>query len=287
MYNSYPSDYTTYDAVNDQIKGLASGADMTADQTTIVGYIRDASRLINMWCNRTFVPYISDAEQKEYCIDYKGIQPLPDDMLSLTSVADTSGTTVTASTYRVLSIARELSGYPYGFLEFSTLRNFSYTDTDSFSPSFTFDGIFGFSDRSYANSWVSRTTMNNGGQLSASATSIILTSVTNIDTLDYIRIEDEFMQVTAIDTDTNTVTVLRGVNGSTAATHDDSTTVYVWLVNDAIRLACTRLSAWLYSSRQNEHQQITFNDGTVAGVNYPAIVQTSLLGYIKPLAESV
>jgi hypothetical protein len=38
-----------------------------------------------------------------------------------------------------------------------------------------------------------------------------------------IRVDDEYMLITAIDTDTNELTVLRGVNGTFAVAHDSST----------------------------------------------------------------
>lgn len=287
MYNTYPSDYTTYDHVDDQLKALTTGASLDNDLATIVIYIHEASQLINAWCGRTFVPYISTSESVRYAISRSRYQQLPDDTLSLTSITDTSGTTVLASSYKLLNELYQANGSPYRYIEIASSASISYADSSDFHPSFTVDGIFGYSQQPYANAWVNTTTMNNDGNLSASATSLVVTASTNIETLDYIRIEDEFMQVTTIDSATETLTLKRGVNGSTATTHDDSTQIDVWQVNHAIKLATTRLTAWLYSSRQNETQAIQFQDGTVAGVNYPQIVQQSIAQYIKPIAESV
>ena len=285
MYNTYPSDFTTYEEVNEQIKALTSGSDLTADKTAILQYIHDASRMIVGWTHRTFIPYIDTSAQVLYDISPHRVQKLPDDTLSVTSIQDTAGDTVTSSLYRLRSIYNDLNAYPYGYFELSSSADYSTTDTNDFSRTWTIDGVFGYSNQPYTMAWLDTTTL--GANIDATTTTVFdVSDATNIDTLDYIRVNDEFMQVTAIST--NTLTVKRGVNGSTAvATHLSGDTVEVWQVNDAVKLACTRLAAWLYSSRQNEYQSIQFQDGTVASIRYPQIVRASLQPYVKPIVESI
>ena len=285
MYNTYPSDFTTYEEVNEQIKALTSGSDLTADKTAILQYIHDASRMIVGWTHRTFIPYIDTSAQVLYDISPHRVQKLPDDTLSVTSIQDTAGDTVTSSLYRLRSIYNDLNAYPYGYFELSSSADYSTTDTNDFSRTWTIDGVFGYSNQPYTMAWLDTTTL--GANIDATTTTVFdVSDATNIDTLDYIRVNDEFMQVTAIST--NTLTVKRGVNGSTAvATHLSGDTIEVWQVNDAVKLACTRLAAWLYSSRQNEHQSIQFQDGTVASIRYPQIVRASLQPYVKPIVESI
>lgn len=149
------------------------------------------------------------------------------------------------------------------------------------------NGIWGYSRRSYANSWDTLTTMS--VSIDDEVTSIVVADSSLIETLDYIRIEDEFMQVTDNDTATNTLTVTRGVNGSTAVAHDGTLTalnIDRWLVEYAVKDACTRLAAFLYRSRQSTGSAIVFQDGTVAS-QYPALVWTSLWQYKRPVYESV
>lgn len=284
MYNSYSSDYTTYDKVNLQLKGLVSGADLTSDIEAVKRSIHDASSLVRGWLYRTFVPYINATAKAKYNLSPFNVQELPDDTLSVTSILDASGTTVLSSTYRLIDIHNNISGYPYRWVEFGTSSNLSYSDPDGFHPTLTIDGIFGYSDKSYADSWLDTTTLN-GAIADATTTSVTVTDASDIETLSYIRIDSEFMQVQSIST--NTLTVTRGVNGSTAIAHDDSTQVDVWQVPEGISLGCTRLASYLYMSRKSESSTVTFQDGTVAGINYPSIVKGSLSHYRKPRFESV
>ena len=260
---------------------------MISDQSIILDYIHDASRLITNWTQRTFVPYISATEQVEYNVSPYRVQPLPDDTLSVTSIKDSSDTTLTANTdYRLKDIYNNLNGYPYGYFELSSLSGFSTSHTSGFDPVWTVNGIFGYSSRPYSDAWQATTTINADID-DASATTITVTNNVNIEILSYIRINDEFMQV--VDkSGANTLTVKRGVNGSTAvATHTNGDTTDIWLVDETIQLAATRLAAWLYSSRQNEFQSLQFQDGTVASIRYPQIVQHAIRHYVKPIAMSM
>jgi hypothetical protein len=66
-----------------------------------------------------------------------------------------------------------------------------------------------------------------------------------------LRIESEYVFVTAKDTTGNKLTVIRGVNGTTAASHVQNTAIYVykpmWQVVEAIKL----LAKWIYQRRRS------------------------------------
>jgi len=284
MYSLYPSDYTTYEEVNRQLKPLTSGADLTNDKSTITRYIRQASVMISQWCYRTFVPYINTSAKVDYLISPQWVQELPDDTLVITSIADTDNTTISSESYRLRDTLNSLTGCPYRYIEFAKDVNFSYTDSNNFNPVFTVNGIFGYSHLSYENAWAV-VTDTQGAIGNATTTSINVQDASGIETLDYIRIESEFMQVTGITS--NTLTVRRGVNGSTAVQHNNTPDVEVWAIPETIKLSCTRLASWLYISRQTEINTVQFQDGTVAGINYPSIVQKSLFSYVKPIFETV
>ncbi len=64
-----------------------------------------------------------------------------------------------------------------------------------------------------------------------------------------LQIGSEWMDVISTDITTNTVTVIRGVNGSTAATHLISAPVSVYMVDENIRRAVTRQCALMYARR--------------------------------------
>ena len=64
----------------------------------------------------------------------------------------------------------------------------------------------------------------NGAITSTSATSIVVDDGTDFEVNQNIKVDYEEMTITAISS--NTLTVVRGVNGTTAATHTDNTSVF-------------------------------------------------------------
>lgn len=61
-----------------------------------------------------------------------------------------------------------------------------------------------------------------------------------------LRIEDEMLRVLAIDTVSNTLTVMRGANGSSAASHISGSTVEVYQPPAGVVDLCLRWAAWVY-----------------------------------------
>lgn len=74
-----------------------------------------------------------------------------------------------------------------------------------------------------------------------------------------VQIDSEWMDVIATDITTNTVTVVRGVNGSTAATHLINAPVSVYLVDENIRRAVTRQVAAIYA-RRGAYNTVTISE---------------------------
>lgn len=64
-----------------------------------------------------------------------------------------------------------------------------------------------------------------GSNLSSSATSMAVGSVSGLAVDDHLRLEEEVVKVTAIDAGTNTLTIVRAQGGSTAAAHNTPLTV--------------------------------------------------------------
>lgn len=89
----------------------------------------------------------------------------------------------------------------------------------------------------------------------------------------------EFMEVVKVDTAGNILTVIRGVNGTTAAVHLKDTTIEVYKPMGDIEQAVRRLAAWVYEQRNapftNEIQ--TFAGGATIKIppNAPADVIAS------------
>lgn len=78
---------------------------------------------------------------------------------------------------------------------------------------------------------VGSTTLNQGGTLNAGVTSVTISSDPGYSNNDYIRIDDEYMQITA-GAGTTSLTVTRGQLGSDDVSHDDATAVYNTFVSN-------------------------------------------------------
>ncbi|MGQ9491732.1 MAG: hypothetical protein ACUVS6_13750 [Anaerolineae bacterium] len=70
-----------------------------------------------------------------------------------------------------------------------------------------------------------------------------------------IRVDNEYLHVTAVTASTNLLTVRRAVNGSTAAAHDIGAAVAVYRPMADIVHATTRLAAWLYGQRDQPYAE--------------------------------
>jgi hypothetical protein len=93
-----------------------------------------------------------------------------------------------------------------------------------------------------------------------------------------VKIDNEIMEVIATTVATNTVTVRRGVNGTTAATHLIAAPVSTWQTDDNIRRVTARQAGALYARRgAYEQQQIT----DVGVITYPADLLAELRGVLQ------
>jgi len=94
-----------------------------------------------------------------------------------------------------------------------------------------------------------------------------------------IRIESEYLDVQAVNTSTNVLTVKRGVNGSTAATHALSTQIDVFRPIDNIQMAAMRLAVWRYRQKDVNSFDRTTILGTGIAIT-PAAIPADVLSLL-------
>lgn len=97
-----------------------------------------------------------------------------------------------------------------------------------------------------------------------------------------VRIGSEYMQVKRVDADTNTVSVVRGIRGTTKAEHVQGTAIDYWLPQESIVYGATRWAGQMYMMRA---QYQTKKAEGMAEVTYAAIpddFRGTLDSYIKP-----
>jgi hypothetical protein len=82
-----------------------------------------------------------------------------------------------------------------------------------------------------------------------------------------IRVDDELMEVVAIDLPSNSLSVLRGWRGTTATTHLAGVAIQVWEPEESIAGVATRQAALMYA-RRGAFSTITSPDGV--SISYPS-----------------
>lgn len=117
-------------------------------------------------------------------------------------------------------------------------------------------GVWGFSG-DFAHAW-SQVDVLAAAITTATATTLTVADVDGEDAYGIIprisagnllKVEDEYLEVTATNPSNQTVTVIRGAHGSTAAAHVISTPVYRWDVEPAVQHAVARQVGLMYSRR--------------------------------------
>lgn len=150
------------------------------------------------------------------------------------------------------------------------------------------NGIWGIHS-DYAHAWLAVDTL----AAAITTTTITTFTVADVDGADVygntprisvghlLKIDSEYMEVTATVPGTNTVTVIRGAHGSTAATHIISAVVSVWQVEEPIQWAVGRQADLMYA----RYGAYTTSETTDFGeIRYPADFLQEVYGVMQHYA---
>lgn len=226
LYGEYS---TVYD-VRTKYRGATTTE--TGQDSLFLALIRSTSRDMDAACGRRFYPRI---ETRYFDMPRNRILTLDDDLLAVNTLTNGDGNELTSSQYDLI---------PYNQTPYYQLRlkasSQDYWQTDSNGNSeraISLAGVWGF-HRDYSGAL-----LDTGATLAAAITDTTGTSFTCTTGKLYagylIKIDSEYLYVSAVTTGaSDTVTVVRGVNGSTAATHLVNTPIYRWY-NPEIESICT------------------------------------------------
>ncbi len=128
----------------------------------------------------------------------------------------------------------------------------------------------------YSDAWLNVTTLN--GTINDSVTDVVVTSAASLAVGQLIRVDSEYMRISTIVT--NTLTVERGVNGSTAAAHDSGDAVALWRCDDLIVRATAKACALIFG-RHGANEAVTY-DG-VTSIRYPADLPGEVTGILSEI----
>jgi len=240
-----------------EIKGVL-GITATTDDTMIRKIAESASRSIDQYCNRMFV-----TQSATKYFDGKVTLWVPD-LLSITTLkTDEDGDGTYENSFDITFATGDVISYGVGLED--TLNTFPKVrleinpegDYGSFASGVKkgveIAGIWGYGDGISETPYIVDTTLATTIS-SASTTSVVVTAVTNLSAGQLIKMNTEQMYIYSISS--TTLTVERGVNGTTAATsHTAGISLYIYQYPSDIRQACIDLSVALYQNRAKQGLQ--------------------------------
>lgn len=257
-------------------------ADSTIDDKKVMRGIRQLSRRIDKMFRSNVALFVPNILTRQVMIDGVNVSSWNNTLMlrptdaTYAPLLDPTGVTVNN---RSLVIGTNVQSYPPLTSPITALQLigdcciswYDYCNAVTRGPRFaTIAGVWGY-NVDYANAWLAVDALDAG--VDASVTTLTVDDVDGenpygesprISAGNVIQIDTEWMDVIDTDIATNAVTVIRGVNGSTAAAHSGGAVVSVYLVDENIRRIC-RQAANQYAKigafdivKMNDFQTIQF-----------------------------
>lgn len=243
-------------ATVDQVKRALEITGTTYD-ALVVDALRATSRLIEGAAGLAFMPLLATRY-----LDGAGRSSLwlPEPWMSITTLSLSSDG---GATYTALGATDwwQSDGATYDVSPINLLvlnPNGSYGQFWAGRRSVKAVGVLGW-HRSYASAWEAVDTVLDATGLTASATSIKVADADGADVQgltprfsvgNLLKIESELAEVTAVSTAQNTLTVVRGANGSTAAVHAKDAAIATWRPDELAHQAALIQAARFFKRAQ-------------------------------------
>lgn len=226
-----------------------SATDTDSDQD-LLRSLQEASHLIESLTQRRYCPLL-----RKRAIPLDPAAPrlfiLPDDLLELRAVNDAGGE---IDVGRFLRLPED-PDMPASILHLA--RGLTFRLDASAPSAITIDGVWGWHDR-WTHAWVDSGDTVRDSALNASATIITVNDTAGSDNAGFsprfqmghlLRIEGEYLRVTAVDRQSHQLTVLRGAQGSLASTHRRGAKIETYTPSLPIRDLTVRYAELMMKSR--------------------------------------
>ena len=208
-----------------------------ADDSVLEQLIEQVSRYFDGETSRTFYPRVEtrslsvpdDEDQNDTQILY-----VDDDLLEITTLTNGDSSVIAAASYHLLP---KNQSPRYG-IQLRNTASISWQTTSAGDPDFAITclGYWGYHNDYAQHAWATGSTLNEVGGLNATDTTFTVTSGTNFSAGQIVKCESELMIISSISTNDLTI-IKRGDNGSTAATHVDTSTITIWIPIKEIKQA--------------------------------------------------
>lgn len=226
----------------------------TSADSVIVEYLVSATRYIDRYCRRGFFP---SYEIRPHAIPHKVVDLarrrfvsgdifLDKDLLEVDEVKNGDNEVLVENTDFILLATNIFPKFAISLLYPNFWRVGSSMILNFDKPEVTIKGWWGYSDE-WSLAWIN--TLEVSPNIDNSQVTFTLTNVDGLDDEGFtrfeigmlIKCEEELMQINAVNTITNVLTVKRGANGTTAAAHNGQP-IYRWRVHEDIKEACLKIA---------------------------------------------
>ena len=232
----------------------------TSDDALQLALIRSVSSDIVKAAGRQFVPRVETRRYNPQRSAQNGLLVLDDDLLSVTTLTNGDATTIASTKYKF----ETPNTTPYWGIKLLSSSGLTWTYDEDPEEAISLVGIWGcdLGWQPNKSEWVTADTL--GAAISTTtATSITLTVAGSLEAGWLLKIDSEYLYVSGAPVST-TATVVRGVNGSTAATHSNGATISYWRVEDGLEQLAKECAAARYRLRNNPlAETFVAVDGTV------------------------
>ena len=221
---------------------------VTTWDTDLLAWLVTASRLIDKHCERYF--YVETAT-KYY--DGSGSSLFIDDLLNITTLKlDEDGDGTFESTMATTDyILYPLNRIAKDMIKVSHNGNYA-SFASGIKKGVEIVGSWGFGDALSTTPYVDSGTDVNDANVTATVTTITVDDGTKFAAGQTILIDSEQMYIESISS--HVLTVKRGVNGTTAATHSDDSDVYIYQYPSLVEQACLIQTMRWYRRRESAFQ---------------------------------
>ena len=264
-----------------QLRARFSGVESFSDDPLLLVKLEEASRSLDAACHRHF---FAEIVTRKYKYLEKNELLINDgfDLLSVdTLTTDNDTTTIVAADY-FLMCGDSDNIQPYNRIEINSggSASFGYSTTPQQANKII--GVWGYHNR-YASAWaLSGATVNE--TFTDSDTTLTVSGATKFESGQTIQIESEWLYISYRGND---LTVERGVNGSTAASHASGTAISIYRPMVDVREVTLEYAAFLY--RRGEAHPVTFESSFTAdgGTEIPPLAPSSIHRFVKRYRRAI
>lgn len=251
MYN-----YITLAAVKRYIGG---GID-TSDDNRLLDYIEWAARLVEWWKGRRYDPR---AEIRVYDTPHPGgsmfgvydasfmagasnhVLRLDDDLLEVVELTNGDGSVILGADY----VLEPANIHPKNRIRLRSSQIWLESDSGP-EQAISLSALWGYHDR-WGDAWKTADTVQDD-PLSSNAVTVTITDATKFEAGQLVRIGSEYSLIEVVnenDPASDTLTVERGFNGTTAVEHAKNSAIEIFQPFGPIQQICIRLVKWRYAQK--------------------------------------